>query len=165
MKTLYLIRHAKSSWSDPLLKDYDRPLNKRGKKDAPLMGKHINKLNVSPDHIITSPAKRARTTAKLIAEKIDFPKNEIEEIRDIYHADVEDLKNVVKAIDDSNDVVFLVGHNPGLTDFANYLTSARIDNIPTCGIYCVEFDIDSWEEINKESGEFKLFDYPKKLNK
>ena len=165
MKTLYLVRHAKSSWDDPGLKDYDRPLNKRGKKDAPKMGKHLKMIGVSPDLILTSPAKRAKTTAKYIAEKIEYPFEKIVEEKEIYHADVNELLDVIKDIDDSNDTIIMVGHNPGFTDLANYLTTTRIDNIPTTGIFCVEFDVNSWEKIHKESGEFKLFDYPKKIRK
>lgn len=163
MKKLFLIRHAKSDWGNPGLKDFDRPLNERGNKNAPFMGKLLKKERIYPDFIISSPAKRAITTARKIAKEIDYPKNKIVEEPKIYEANVKTLLQIVNSIEDENETVFLFGHNPGFTDFLNYLTEANIPNIPTCGIAQIEFENDSWKEVSRETGVMKNFYYPKKL--
>jgi phosphohistidine phosphatase len=162
MKRLYLIRHAKSSWKDPTVVDFDRPLNKRGKRDAPFMGKRIKSYQVQPDLIISSPANRAAKTAKIIAEEIGVPKKQIVYDESIYEAGVASLLHVIRNIDNSANQVMLFGHNPGLTMLAEYLTHILVDNIPTCGIFCVDFAIDSWKEVAEGSGKVVFFDYPKK---
>ncbi len=163
MKTLYLIRHAKSSWETMNLTDFDRTLNERGKKNAPEMGKFLKKEKIFPDLIVTSSAKRALKTARIIAEEIGYPKNKIEEEIKIYEATVPTLLKIINSIPDENRVVFLFGHNPGFTDLLNYLTDGNISNIPTCGIAKIEFDADSWKEISGGTGILKMFEYPKKL--
>lgn len=162
MKKLVLIRHAKSSWEDPDLDDSERPLNKRGKKDVPIMAGRLRALEMFPDLFLSSPAVRALTTARAIAEGIDYPQESIVENEEIYLADVPELLSVVGAIDDGNDLVFLVGHNPGLTDLANHLGDTPVDNIPTCGICSLEFDVPSWKEVPAGHGTLVVFDYPKK---
>ncbi len=163
MKRLYLIRHAKSSWNEPDLADIDRPLNKRGKRDAPFMGKRLKEQHkANPDLILSSPAKRALRTAKIIAKEIDYPKGKIEIKDSLYGSGVEAMLNVIQYLDDSLDEVMLFGHNPDLTSLANYLSNHEVDNIPTCGIFCVDFDIQSWQDVGKGKGIFKFFDYPKK---
>ena len=137
MKRLYVIRHAKSSWNNPVLTDFERPLNKRGKQNAPFMGKRLKESEVQPDFFLASPAKRALKTAKTIAKEIDFPKKHIVTDESIYLAGVSTLLTVIRNIDDSCHQVILVGHNPGLTELAEYLTNQRFDNIPTCGIVCI----------------------------
>lgn len=163
MKRLYLVRHAKSSWKDATLEDFDRPLNKRGKQDAPLMGKLFKShYKLSPDLIVSSPAKRAAKTAKVIAKEIGFPKKQIVYEGAIYEAGVPPLLSVIRKIDDSADQVMLFGHNPGLTMLAEYLIGVVVDNIPTCGIFCIDFDVDSWKEVGEGRGKEVFFDYPKK---
>lgn len=162
MKRLYLIRHAKSSWSNPDVGDFDRSLNDRGKRDAPEMGRRLKESKVEPELILSSPAKRARKTAKIVAKEINFPKKHIMTDESIYLAGVSTLLEVIRHIDDALHQVILVGHNPGLTDLADYLTNCQIDNIPTCGIFCMDFDIRSWKEVAKGEGKFVFFDYPKK---
>lgn len=164
MKTLFLIRHAKSDWGDPGLKDFDRPLNERGNKNAPFMGKLLKKEKIFPDLIISSPAKRAITTARKIADEIDYPKNKIVEEPKIYEANVKTLLQIINSLDDENETVFLFGYNPGFTDLLGYLTEANISNIPTCGIAQIEFDSESWKEVSRETGILKSFEYPKKYN-
>ncbi len=162
-KKLYLIRHAKSSWDDPGLKDHDRPLNKRGKNDAPLMAKVLNKKGVAPDIIYSSTAVRALEFAKIIAEELGYKKKNIAASKDIYMAGENEMLNIIKQTDDKDETVFLVGHNPDITQFANSLcNNNNIDNIPTSGIFCIEFEADSWQEIDYGKGKFKSFDYPKK---
>lgn len=127
------------------------------------MGKLLKKERIYPDFIISSPAKRAITTARKIAKEIDYPKNKIVEEPKIYEANVKTLLQIVNSIEDENETVFLFGHNPGFTDFLNYLTEANIPNIPTCGIAQIEFENDSWKEVSRETGVMKNFYYPKKL--
>ncbi len=158
-KKLYIIRHAKSSWKDFTLDDFDRPLNKRGRLNAPFMGKILKGKNIIPDIILSSPALRAKTTAKIIANEIGFSKSIIYD-ENIYEAGVDELDNIISKVDDKNDILFLVGHNPSL----NMLVDSYInfyENIPTCGIVVIEFDCDSWRDINSGNSRFILFDYPK----
>lgn len=162
MRTLTIIRHAKSSWKDVELADFDRPLNKRGKGDAPLAGQRLREQNITLDLIITSPAKRALTTAKVIAEEIGYSKKNLVADRHVYMADVEDLIQMLRAVDNSYKHVAIVGHNPDLTDLANELTGEAIDNVPTCGVVHAKLDIKSWQDLDEGTAELILFDYPKK---
>lgn len=163
MKTLYLIRHGKSSWDNPGLMDIDRPLSERGKRDAPVMGQFLKNKQLNPDLFLSSPAKRALTTAQAIAVELGYNSDYIQTDQDIYHADVYELLRRVRSIGDENNEVLLFGHNPGFTDFANFLTGMDIYNLPTCGIVCIDFHIDSWSEIGRESGECRYVEYPKNL--
>jgi len=163
MKTLYLIRHAKSSWKDPDLRDFERPLNKRGKSDAPEMGQRLRAYKAGADIIISSPAKRAIKTAKIIAREVGFPVKEIVTTETVYLADVPTLVEVIRKISDKHQQVMLFGHNPGLTMLANFLVNGeQVENIPTCGIFCIEFEIDSWKKVGQGLGKLLFFDYPKK---
>ncbi len=165
MKTLYLIRHAKSSWDDQDLTDLERPLNERGKKDAPRMGKRLKEKNIFPDLMLTSPAKRAYETCKVIAKILGHSEEKIKTDQRLYHASEDQLLKVIQEIQDLNDdeeVVFIFGHNPGLTDFANSLLNQTIDNIPTCGVIGSKVRVNSWKESIFGSGEMKFFDFPKR---
>jgi len=163
MKRLFLIRHAKSSWGDPDRADIDRPLNERGKRDAPVMGERLKKEHkAKPDLIISSPAKRALRTAKIIATALDYPEGKIEIKASLYASGVPAMLDVIRHLDDSLGEVMLFGHNPDLTSLANYLSNQQVENIPTCGIFCVDFDIKSWKDMKNQKGIFKFFDYPKK---
>lgn len=163
MKTLYLIRHAKSSWDDLDQSDFDRPLNERGKRDAPRMGKRLKEKEIHPDLILSSPAKRAWSTGKRIAEILAYPKKNIKTVRELYHADEEAILEIVQKISDKYDAVILIGHNPGLTDFVSTLSEeeTNIDNIPTCGVVAFQFKDESWEKIKWGTGKMVFFDYPK----
>jgi phosphohistidine phosphatase len=145
-----------------MVADFERSLNKRGKRDAPLMGKRLKSSQIQPDLLISSPAKRAAKTAKIIAEEIGFPKKRIVYDESIYEAGVSSLVHVIRHLENSANQAILVGHNPGLTMVAEFLTNAAIENIPTCGIVCVEFATDSWEKIEAGSGTMVFFDSPKK---
>ena len=162
MKKLYIIRHAKSDWSNESLDDFDRPLNKRGKKNAPFMGKLLYKKEIVPDLIISSPAYRARETARIIAEKIGYHE-EIMYNEYVYEATLRTILDVTVFIEDDYDDVFLVGHNPGLNMLAFYLVEFN-ENLPTCGVLEIEFDCNSWREINKSNARLVSFEYPKKYN-
>lgn len=163
MKRLYLVRHAKSSWKYDL-NDFDRPLNERGEFDAPLMGKILLEKEVKPDYLLSSPASRAIKTATIIAEYLKY-KDPIGTLNSLYHASAANLLQVVRNIKQPSQQLMLFGHNPGLTTFANQLTMDKIDNIPTCGIYAVEFVVESWSELNLERGKLLFFDYPKNHKK
>lgn len=163
MKTLYIIRHAKSSWADPDQADFDRPLNERGKRDAPRMGKRLKEKGVHPGLIIASPAKRAWSTAKRIAAALKYSRENIKTDSALYLADDEKLLSVVQKLKDKHNTVILVSHNPGLTDFVNSLRSDEmdIDNVPTCGVVAFSLNIDSWKDVNWGTGKVIFFDYPK----
>ena len=162
MKTLYLVRHAKSSWKYPDLEDFERPLNKRGRKSLIFMGAVLNKLEVEPDLVISSPANRAAMTARMIADRINYPLDKIRYSESIYLSDENALIHVIRNINNALKQAMLVGHNPGLTDLANYITDKQISNIPTCGVYCVDLDISSWTEINEHCGKWRFFEFPGK---
>jgi len=162
MKTLCLVRHAKSSWKYPNLDDFERPLNKRGHKNAPFMGKILKKLKVAPDLIISSPANRAAMTTRIIAAALDYPLENIRFSEAIYEFSEKALINVVKQIDDAVNQAMVVGHNPAINGLANFIGDQPISNIPTCGVFCVELDISAWANINALCGKLKFFEYPKK---
>jgi phosphohistidine phosphatase len=165
MKTLYIIRHAKSSWDDTSLDDFDRPLNERGKKDAPRMGKRLKERSVTPDLMLSSPAKRALSTCRKIAEVLKYPEDKIKTEKSLYHASADGILKVIKDIKDKHEVV--LGHNPGLTDFVNDFMeddNQFIDNIPTCGIVCFKIDVDFWSSVRFGEGKFEFFDFPKAKN-
>lgn len=165
MKYLYLIRHAKSSWDNPGLTDIKRPLSNRGKQDAPMMGKRLAAMGTKPDLLITSPAKRARKTAKKIAKKTGYPAHKIIIDNNLYLKGVINLLKTINEINEKYNTVFLFGHNPDFTSLANLLTHAQLYNIPTCGICCIAFDIGSWQFVKEGNGKLILYDYPKKFSR
>ena len=161
MKTLILVRHAKSSWDDLGLNDFDRPLNDRGKKDAPKMAERLSKKKIAVDAFISSPAKRAARTAKICAEEFKAKKKDIIFKTELYLASENVLYDVIEKTADELNTIAVFSHNPGITDFANDLTEIKIDNIPTCGIFAVKIDSKHWTEIKDAKKEFWFFDYPK----
>ena len=162
MKTLYLVRHAKSSWKYSDLDDFERPLNKRGHKNAPFMGRVLKKLKVTPDLVISSPANRAAMTARIIAAAINYPLKDIRYSATLYELSKNTLTRIVKQIDDSVNKAMIVGHNPTINGLANYIGDQPVGNIPTCGVFCVVLDISSWEKISEHCGRLKFFEFPKK---
>ena len=164
MKKLYLVRHAKSSWKHPDLKDYDRPLNSRGKRDAPEMGKRLERRKILPDLLLASPANRAYSTAVQIGLKIGYQENDIKTNEGLYHADAAELINILKKQDNGFKEIMVFGHNPGFTNLANLLSGEQIDNIPTTGIFAMQFKIEDWNQIDKAASEVLFFDFPKKVS-
>jgi phosphohistidine phosphatase len=165
MKKLYLVRHAKSSWDDIAMDDFDRPLNDRGEKDAPHMAKLLKHRDVLPDRMISSPANRALSTCRAFAKVLGFEKKKIISEQKLYHAGSETILKVLAALPEhkgKEDVVLLFGHNPGITEFANELLNISIDNIPTCGVVEATLAIDKWKEISFGCGKMGSFDYPNK---
>lgn len=162
MKTLILVRHAKSSWDEIGLADHERPLNERGKKDAPDMAERLKNKNIKIDRFISSPANRAFRTARYFAKAFDLKKKDIKVEQSLYGAAVSEFERLVSELKDKDDVVALFSHNPGITDFANSLCEVRTDNIPTCGIFAVHADVKKWEDFNGAEKKFLFYDYPKK---
>jgi len=161
MKTLILVRHAKSNWDNPGLDDMDRPLNERGKNDAPIMAKRLVDRDVKIDAILTSPAKRAVKTAKIFAKEFDIKKDDIIPIDELYMAGEDAFYKVIEKIKDKYKRVAVFSHNNGISDFANLLTDTRVDSIPTCGVFAIKIDCDKWKDFRTAKKEFWFFDYPK----
>lgn len=161
MKKLLLIRHAKSDWNDPSQKDFDRPINERGKRDAPLMAHRLLDKKISVDAFISSPAKRARKTAEIFVNEFNRKKEEIIFSESLYLAVADVFFDVISKTPNEFISIAVFSHNPGITDFANLITNARIDNIPTCGIFAMKIKTDSWRDFKNAKKEFWFFDYPK----
>jgi phosphohistidine phosphatase len=161
MKTLFLVRHAKSSRDDPSLPDRDRPLDERGKQDAPKMGKRLAKRDVKPELLLSSPALRALTTSQLIAEEIGYKLKDIVVDDRLYASNADDLLAVIRALDRNLNRVMLFGHNPEFTDLAHRLSSEIIE-MPTCAIVEFNFDTKAWSEVGEVKPAKVVFDYPKK---
>lgn len=160
MRELILIRHAKSDWSNPLLDDFERPLNKRGSKNAPFMAKILKKEIQKPDLIISSPSFRTKLTLEYFLKVFEY-KGEVIFEKSIYEAPFENLLKVIKNIDDKYKTIFLIGHNPGLNDLANFLLGSFEDNIATSGVLKIDFDTNSWKNISKDNSKLIFFKYPK----
>jgi phosphohistidine phosphatase len=163
MKNLTLIRHAKSDWSSGVNSDFDRLLNVRGKKAAPTMGRRMVETRILPDLLVCSPAKRAKQTAELLAEELDYNQTDIIYEPDIYEASVNTLINLVTGFP-AHEHIAIIGHNPGLSDLAEWLCLEVSDWLPTCAILSLELAITDWEEINKNCASLLRYDYPKKLS-
>ena len=161
MKNITLVRHAKSDWKDTSLSDKQRPLNRRGEQDAPEMGRRIVKHKIRPSLIIASPAVRAWTTAKAIASEISYPAEFLQREDSLYLASLNDLLDVIVAQDNGFNSLMVVGHNPGLTEFANYLVPGLTDNLPTAGVVSVQIDGDDWSLYDQPKTELIAYDYPK----
>jgi phosphohistidine phosphatase len=162
-KTLIFMRHAKSDWSVPGQKDFDRELNSRGLSDAPRMGRRLFEIGVKPDLIISSPALRAKLTAEMVAEQLKYDTDRIQWDEEIYESSVRTLLGVVNRLDDKLNTVIIFGHNPTHTYLSEYLTKEVIGNIPTAGAICIEFAFDSWKLVSEGTGKMKWFEYPKGL--
>lgn len=166
MKTLYLIRHAKSSWDDASLDDFDRPLNQRGKRDAPDIGNRLKKMGIIPDKMISSSAKRAADTAILFARAMQLPAAQINFLDELYHASASQLLHQVSLTDQTVRTLFVFGHNPGLTDFANIICKTPVANIVTAAVFAVQLDIKQWSELKPDrQGELYFYDFPKSKKK
>jgi phosphohistidine phosphatase len=161
-KTLFLVRHAKSSWKDECLTDHDRPLNKRGKRDASEMARRLAIIYKKPDKIMSSTALRAISTAKAMAKGFHLKPSRIVRNTLIYEAEPSGLLEIIRAFDDRYARVLMVGHNPELTEAVNLLSGSEIENIPTCGFVVLRFSIRLWSEAKPLSAQLLDFDYPKK---
>jgi phosphohistidine phosphatase len=163
LKTIILVRHAKSSWEDFSLKDEERPLTERGKKNAPDMAKRLHKKKIPIDAILSSPAKRAENTARYFAKEFGIDKKKIILIPELYMAREDAFVRTIRNAPNKADSIALFSHNDGITQFANSLSETRIDNMPTCSVFAVKVDINKWDEFVPGSAIFYFFDYPKSL--
>ncbi|MEQ8909864.1 MAG: histidine phosphatase family protein [Vicingaceae bacterium] len=161
MKELFIIRHAKSSWSNANLKDFDRPLNERGLRDAPRMGERLQKKNLKPDLIVSSPANRALTTAKTIAEKLSYPSDCIREESLIYGATVNDMIQLLSKTQDKVKRLFVFGHNPTFSSLAEELSNESLGSIPTCAVVALKVPFESWQMLSRGTADLWFYDYPK----
>lgn len=162
MKRLFLLRHAKSSWEAPALADERRPLNRRGERDAPEMGRRLAARGVAPDLFVTSPAVRARETARLVARELGYPAGGIAREPRIYEATPGELLAVVQGTDDAAGSLLLVGHNPGITGLARLLVRGFREELPTAGLVAVDLPVRSWTEAGPGEGRLAFFDTPKR---
>ena len=162
MKRLTLVRHAKSDWSLPGQNDWDRPLNKRGQRDAPEMARRLRSRRLKPDLILSSPAVRALTTATVMARELKVPAAQVLQDERLYLASPADLLAVIRELGADAKHLMVFGHNPGMTEFANQLSAGdHIDNLPTCGVFTAQFDIPAWSDLGWHGGQDAEFDYPK----
>ena len=161
MKTLFLMRHAKSSWDNPGWRDFERPLNKRGLEAAPTMGQYMKRNKIKPDVVISSPAVRAKETAELVIEAAEFEVDLRFDER-IYEATVPDLMKVVSEIKDEISVVLLVGHNPGFEELLSRLTG-KTERMPTAALANINLDINNWSDVQDLCGKLEWLVKPKEL--
>lgn len=161
MKKLIVVRHAKSSWQNMNQADFDRPLNERGNRDAPVMAKKLLAREPGIDAFIASPAKRALTTAFYFAKAYGVQETDVLQVPRLYHASSSMFYEVISTLDDAWQTVVLFSHNPGITAFVNELTQVRIDNMPTCGVFATAIEVNNWKDIQDADKRFLFFDYPK----
>ncbi len=164
MKTVYFVRHAKSSWADMSIGDHDRPLNKRGKRDAPYMADQMVATELQADLMITSSALRARATARFFRKAQQLTKEKLLVDKRLYHAGIETILQVIQELPDEIEIVYLFAHNPGLTYIANHFSIKMIDNVPTTGIVKIVSESPQWTNFDPNNAEMKAFYYPKLFN-
>lgn len=162
MKTLYILRHAKSSWKYPELKDFERPLSVRGTQEVPLMGARFRHSGRTVDCIITSPAVRAKTTALLFAEAIGYPVDDISSNPELYFAGKGMFLKAATLVDEEHQSAMLVGHNPAITEFVNAMTGSQINNVFTCGLVEMRLPVERWSQVTMGNAQLVDFDYPKR---
>ena len=160
MKALLLVRHAKSDWSLDV-EDFDRPLNLRGQTDGPEMAKRLIENKIEIDLFVSSPAKRAMSTAACFAEAYNKKPADILSVLSLYEPTIAAFYNAIKNFDDELKTISLFSHNPTITEFANQLTSLKIDDMPTCGVFAVKADAEKWKDFSTAKKECWFFDYPK----
>ena len=162
MKQLLIVRHAKSDRNDPGMRDFDRPLNDRGQKNAVEMAKRLIKQDLIPKQLVSSPALRALTTANLFADTFKKDRSEVVQVESIYEASPVTLLRVINNLDDESDFTAIFGHNPGVSELAFLLTdNAGLDNLPTTGMALIEFPFEHWNMVSVGTGKLLLFDFPK----
>jgi phosphohistidine phosphatase len=162
MKTLLLVRHAKSSWDDPSLPDFERKLNDRGKSDAKMMAKKIKEKEIKIDLFVSSPAKRAKKTAKIFMKEFDAKEKNLLILPSLYEASVQNFYDAVESLDDKENTVTLFAHNPGITEFINSLQCSSVYEMPTCAVFAAKIKTKEWKNFREAEKEFLFFDYPKK---
>ena len=162
MRTLFILRHAKSSWKDANLSDFDRPLNARGERDAPIMATRMREAGHRPDLIVSSRARRALETARVFADTLELDPGALRDTEALYLARVADMIELIRSAADDCERLMIVGHNPGLTTLINTLGRVELDTLPTCGVFCLQFDIDRWQDLDPASpGDVTWYDLPR----
>jgi len=162
-RQLFIVRHGKSDWSDPELRDIDRPLKNRGVRNAYTMAEFINEKGLKPELLISSPAARALNTASIFFRVLKMNPDDMTVDEQMYHAGPGEIMEIISGVPDKVQSVMIFGHNPGFTQFANLFLQDRIYNIPTAGVVLLEFKTDQWEKINKAKVVDYFFEYPKNL--
>ena len=161
-KTLFLVRHAKSDWQHVGITDHERPLNHRGTRDVAVVAARVAARSDRPELIVTSSALRAVTTAEAMAAVLGFESSALQVRDEIYHADSDALLAVIDGLDDRYSRVMLVGHNPTMTAMVNEFADSAIDNMPTCSVAVLRFDVASWADVRRGAATLADFDFPKK---
>lgn len=161
MKQVILMRHAKSDWNNRALTDHQRPLNGRGKRDAPVLGTEIVKYGIIPEVILVSDAQRTKETWELLHK--NFPNAKTVFLSELYHASANTLVNTIKTTDNLVDTLMIIAHNPGMTNVFSYLADIFIDNVPTSGVGCLTFHTDDFAQVLDCKKELTYFTYPKKI--
>ena len=163
MKQLTIIRHAKSSWDFPGLPDFDRPLNKRGRRDAPAMARFTKSEGIIPDLILSSPANRTLTTARFFTAELNNKEESIHLNTTLYHATPDEIMVTLKTQRSDINHIMLFGHNPGVTNFCNLLGNLEITNIPTTGLVSLDLDINAWDQLQFGKAKLRIFQTPREL--
>jgi phosphohistidine phosphatase len=161
MKTLILIRHAKSSWNDPALPDIERPLNERGKHDAPLMAKKIKDKNITIDLFVSSSATRAKKTAQIFIKELNAKEKSLKIVASLYEAPIQSFYETIEKLDDQHHTVAIFAHNPGITGFVNALGCYPVYEMPTCGMFAALIKSKKWSDFRSADKQFLFYDYPK----
>ncbi len=163
MKTLIFARHAKSTWDNPDWTDFERPLNKRGLRNLPIMAGRLKEhLGGAKPQLISSPAVRALITAKGYADELGISHEEILEDIDFYNKGMHYMLDIINELDENQDTVMIIGHNPTMTSIASFSTGQHFQNVPTCGIVIVDYQCEKWIDLKIDSGQLREFDFPKK---
>ena len=163
MKQILIIRHAKSSWAEVGQRDFDRPLNERGLRDAPEMARRIMQRNIKIDLFISSAANRALTTAKLMMQEMKMGEAELIVKTELYHAPPSVILSSIQQLEENYHAIAVVCHNPGITLFANMIEGLSIDNVPTCGVLMLKTAVKEWKQVLIENLRFDFIDYPKSI--
>ena len=161
MKTITFIRHAKSSWKDPTLEDISRPLNRRGRANAPEMGMRLFYRDIGFDQIYTSPAQRACETVEMLTAPMGYPAEDVEVVPAFYTSNYEDILFWLRGLDSQADKLALVAHNPAITDIVNFMTLSNYKKIPTCGVVCLKVNVVNWADVGAGTAEVSLYMSPK----
>jgi phosphohistidine phosphatase len=165
MKQLLIMRHGKSAWDDPGTADFERSLNERGQRDIPEMAKRLNKKKFIPDLIVSSDAKRAKESARLLAKSLAYPELHIQLEHAIYQANLDDLIHIIRQFDDRFNKIIMIGHNPTFTGMSGYLSDSFLDHLPTSGMVLFDMQVLSWKQTSKKCAKTTWFDFPKSMNR
>lgn len=161
MLSLYITRHAKSSWTDAGMPDFDRPLNERGMKNAVFMAKRFYEREEPLDLILSSTAVRALTTALIFAKQLDMGEPRFERMSTLYHSTVPNLLSTLHSLPDTKRRVMIFGHEPGFTELVEHLCGENIGSLPTCGTVRIDLHVDQWDLVSHGTGTMIWMDYPK----